>query len=67
MAELVPFEPGQRSKDAQQQEEEEEEERDSVQQEPQTYRGAVRKYYLRFHDMDLVSACGALLSPFWLI
>ncbi|KAK3506761.1 hypothetical protein QTP70_023931 [Hemibagrus guttatus] len=54
-AELVPFEPGQRSEDAQQQEEEEEEEHDSVQQEPQTYRGAVRKYYLRFHDMDLRS------------
>ncbi|XP_017349715.1 general transcription factor 3C polypeptide 2 [Ictalurus punctatus] len=47
--ELVQFEPGQRT------EEEKEEEHDSTQQEPQTYIGAIRKYYLRFHDMDLRS------------
>lgn len=47
--ELVRFEPGQRR------EEEKEEESDSSQQEPQTYREAVKKYYLRFHDLDLVS------------
>lgn len=51
------FEPGQRT------EEEKEEEHDSTQQEPQTYIGAIRKYYLRFHDMDLVSVflCSSLV------
>ncbi|MCI4395881.1 hypothetical protein PGIGA_G00196970 [Pangasianodon gigas] len=52
--ELVQLEPGQRFEEAQLKEEKEEE-RDSIQQEPQTYREAVRKYYLRFHDMDLRS------------
>ncbi|XP_047674883.1 general transcription factor 3C polypeptide 2 isoform X1 [Tachysurus fulvidraco] len=52
-AELVPFHAGQRSKDAHLKEEEEE--CDSTQQEPQTYSGAVKKYYLSFNDMDLRS------------
>lgn len=51
---MVQFEPDQRFEEAQLREEQEKE-HDSTQQEPQTYRGAVRKYYLRFHDMDLVS------------
>lgn len=47
--ELVRFEPAQRCK------QEQDEGHDSDQQEPQTYREAVRKYYLRFHDLNLVS------------
>ncbi|XP_060770165.1 general transcription factor 3C polypeptide 2 isoform X2 [Neoarius graeffei] len=50
--EMVQFEPGQRFEEVQLKDEQEKE-HDSTQHEPQTYRGAVRKYYLRFHDMDL--------------
>ncbi|XP_036437078.1 general transcription factor 3C polypeptide 2 [Colossoma macropomum] len=51
--ELVQFTPGQSLK--QPQEEEEEEVGDAPQEEPQSYRGAAKKYYLHFHDMDLRS------------
>ncbi|XP_051954861.1 general transcription factor 3C polypeptide 2-like [Xyrauchen texanus] len=50
---LVQFKPGQRPGD----EEGEEEEGESVTsisgQEPQSYKGAIKKYYLHFHDLDL--------------
>ncbi|KAI4893402.1 hypothetical protein NFI96_033624 [Prochilodus magdalenae] len=49
--ELVQFRPGQRLKQAE--EAEEEEVGDASQEEPQSYRGATKKYYLHFHDMDL--------------
>ncbi|KAI7799988.1 general transcription factor 3C polypeptide 2 [Triplophysa rosa] len=49
---LVPFEPGQRDEEVV--EEEEEVEKPSFPgQEPQSYKGATRKYYLHFHDLDL--------------
>ncbi|KAI5627137.1 general transcription factor 3C polypeptide 2 isoform X1 [Silurus asotus] len=54
-AEMVEFKPGQKHQDAEQDDDQEMDEGDLNQQEPQTYRGAVRKYYLRFHDMDLRS------------
>uniref|UniRef100_A0AAR2KK21 General transcription factor IIIC, polypeptide 2, beta n=1 Tax=Pygocentrus nattereri TaxID=42514 RepID=A0AAR2KK21_PYGNA len=51
--ELVQFRPGQLLKQAQ--EEEEQEVGDVPLEEPQSYRGAAKKYYLRFLDMDLRS------------
>lgn len=51
---MAQFETGQRLED--QLEEENVEEPEATQLEPQTYSGAKKKYYLRFLDMDLVSA-----------
>ncbi|XP_052443079.1 general transcription factor 3C polypeptide 2 isoform X2 [Carassius gibelio] len=54
---MVQFQPGQRSGDKEQEEEEEEEEVENgasnPRKEPLSYKGAIRKYYLHFHDLDL--------------
>lgn len=49
---MVQFEPGQRPGD-EEQEEEMENPTNNPGKEPLTYKGAVRKYYLHFHDLDL--------------
>lgn len=52
---MVQFEPGQRPEDEEQEEEEEmENATNNPGKEPLTYEGAVKKYYLHFHDLDLV-------------
>ncbi|XP_051501296.1 general transcription factor 3C polypeptide 2-like [Myxocyprinus asiaticus] len=50
----VQFQPGQRPGDEKEEEEEEGESVTSIPgQEPRSYKGAIKKYYLHFHDMDL--------------
>ncbi|XP_067239260.1 general transcription factor 3C polypeptide 2 isoform X1 [Chanodichthys erythropterus] len=50
---MVQFDPGQRPEDEEQEEEEMENATDNPGKEPLTYKGAVKKYYLHFHDLDL--------------
>ncbi|XP_016324770.1 general transcription factor 3C polypeptide 2-like isoform X2 [Sinocyclocheilus anshuiensis] len=50
---MVQFEPGQRPGDEEQEEEEVENAASNPRKEPLSYKGAIRKYYLHFHDLDL--------------
>jgi len=50
---MVQFEPGEGPGD-EEQEEDMENAPNNPGKEPLTYKGAVRKYYLHFHDLDLV-------------
>uniref|UniRef100_A0A672RYC2 General transcription factor 3C polypeptide 2-like n=1 Tax=Sinocyclocheilus grahami TaxID=75366 RepID=A0A672RYC2_SINGR len=52
---MVQFEPGQRPGDEEQEEEEVENAASNPRKEPLSYKGAIRKYYLHFHDLDLGS------------
>uniref|UniRef100_A0A672SDA8 General transcription factor 3C polypeptide 2-like n=1 Tax=Sinocyclocheilus grahami TaxID=75366 RepID=A0A672SDA8_SINGR len=47
------FQPGQRPGDKEQEEEEVENAASNPRKEPLSYKGAIRKYYLHFHDLDL--------------
>lgn len=52
---MVQFEPSHRPGNEEQEEEEEVENNASnPRKEPLSYKGAIRKYYLHFHDLDLV-------------
>uniref|UniRef100_A0A673MA45 Uncharacterized protein n=1 Tax=Sinocyclocheilus rhinocerous TaxID=307959 RepID=A0A673MA45_9TELE len=51
---MVQFQPGQRPGDKEQEEEEVENAASNPRKEPLSYKGAIRKYYLHFHDLDLV-------------
>lgn len=67
---MVQFEPGQRPEDEEQEEEEEEEMENATNnpgKEPLTYKGAVKKYYLHFHDLDLVRNSKSVQSLFHFI
>ncbi|KAF4099746.1 general transcription factor 3C polypeptide 2 [Onychostoma macrolepis] len=50
---MVQFQPGQRLGDKEQEEEEVENAASNPRKEPLSYKGAIRKYYLHFHDLDL--------------
>ncbi|XP_016150086.1 general transcription factor 3C polypeptide 2-like [Sinocyclocheilus grahami] len=50
---MVQFQPGQRPGDKEQEEEEVENAASNPRKEPLSYKGAIRKYYLHFHDLDL--------------
>ncbi|XP_026070429.1 general transcription factor 3C polypeptide 2-like isoform X1 [Carassius auratus] len=50
---MIQFEPGQRPGDEKQEEEEVENAASNPRKEPLSYKGAIRKYYLHFHDLDL--------------
>uniref|UniRef100_A0A8C1MXL2 General transcription factor IIIC, polypeptide 2, beta n=1 Tax=Cyprinus carpio TaxID=7962 RepID=A0A8C1MXL2_CYPCA len=52
---MVQFQPGQGPGDKEQKEEEEvENSASNPRKEPLSYKGAIRKYYLHFHDLDLI-------------
>lgn len=62
---MVQFEPGQRPGGDEQEEEEMENDTNNPRKEPLTYKGAVKKYYLHFHDLDLVrnsNFCAIIVS-----
>uniref|UniRef100_A0A673LUC9 General transcription factor 3C polypeptide 2-like n=1 Tax=Sinocyclocheilus rhinocerous TaxID=307959 RepID=A0A673LUC9_9TELE len=52
---MIQFEPGQRPGDEEQEEEEVKNAASNPRKEPLSYKGAIRKYYLHFHDLDLGS------------
>ncbi len=58
---MVQFQPGQRPGDKEQEEEEVENDASNPRKEPLSYKGAIRKYYLHFHDLDLVRNSKRLL------
>ncbi len=58
---MVQFQPGQRPGDKEQEEEEVENAASNPRKEPLSYKGAIRKYFLHFHDLDLVRNSKRLL------